>query len=61
MDEWNQPKVGSPEDNPINDDSHEKKRHFDDNQWMINQAITYFTVYDTELYVDVFASVFKKL
>ena len=61
MNRWNQPKVGLPENNPTNYDAIDKKMHFDDNQWMINQAITYYTVSDTELYVDIFASVFNKL
>lgn len=61
MNKWNQPKVGSPENNPTNYDSIEKKKHFNDNQWMINQAIKYYTVNDTELYADIYATVFKKL
>lgn len=61
MDGWKRPDDGVPESDPRNYDSIDKKKHFDDDSWMINQAITYYTVPDTELYADIYASVFNKL
>lgn len=61
MNKWNQPRVGQPENNPTNYESIEKKNHFDDNAWMMNYAITYYTVYDTDEYIDIYENVYNTL
>lgn len=61
MDRWTMPKVGRPENNPTNYDSIENKNHFDDNAWMMNYAVTYYTVYDTESYIDIYQNVYNTL
>lgn len=61
MDKWKMPKIGYPENNPTNYESIEKKSHFDDNAWMMNYAVTYYTVYDTESYIDIYQNVYNTL
>ena len=39
----------------------DKKNHFDDNQWMMNRAIEYYTTFDAEKYIDIFANVYNTL
>ena len=54
-------KVGYPDNNPTNYDTLDKKPHYDDNTWLINKAIEYFTVYDTSLYNDIYGTALNKL
>lgn len=61
MDKWTQPQVGRPENNPTNYNDIQKKNHFDDNQWMMNRAIEYYTTFDAEKYIDIFANVYNTL
>ena len=61
MDKWTQPQVGRPENNPTNYNDIQKKNHFDDNQWMMNRAIEYYTTVDAEKYIDIFANVYNTL
>lgn len=54
-------KVGYPDNNPTNYDTLDKKPHYDDNTWLINKAIEYYTVYDTSLYSDIYGTALNKL
>ena len=53
--------IGRPATNPTNYDSIEKKLNFDNNTWMINSAIEYYTVFDTPFPGNVFASAGNKV